>query len=55
MHLATEHEVAELLGIPSTVTQASLFPVAYTVGTDFRPAARPPAETITFWDTWGHN
>jgi nitroreductase len=53
MHLAKEQEVAELLGIPDTVTQAALFPVAYTIGTDFRPAARPPAETITYWDTWG--
>ncbi|OBG35022.1 nitroreductase [Mycobacterium alsense] len=53
MHLARELEVAELLGIPPTATQAALFPVAYTVGTDFRPASRPPAETITFWDTWG--
>ncbi len=53
MHLAKEQEVAELLGIPPTVTQAALFPVAYTVGTDFRPASRPPAETITFWDSWG--
>jgi nitroreductase len=53
MHLAKEQEVAELLGIPATVTQAALFPVAYTIGSDFRPAARPPAETITFWNTWG--
>lgn len=53
MHLAKEKEVAELLGIPDTVTQAALFPVAYTIGTDFRPAARPPAETVTFWDSWG--
>jgi nitroreductase len=53
MHLAREREVAELLGIPDTVTQAALFPVAYTIGTDFRPASRPPAETITFWDSWG--
>jgi nitroreductase len=52
MHLAKEQEVAELLGIPATVTQAALFPVAYTIGTDFRPAARPPAETVTYWDTW---
>jgi nitroreductase len=52
MHLAKEQEVAELLGIPPTVTQAALFPVAYTVGTDFKPAARPPAETITFWNSW---
>lgn len=53
MHLAKEREVAELLGIPDTVTQAALFPVAYTIGTDFRPAARPPAESITFFDEWG--
>jgi nitroreductase len=53
MHLAKEQEVAELLGIPATVTQAALFPVAYTIGTNFRPASRPPAEEITLWDTWG--
>jgi len=52
MHLFKEKEVAELLGIPATVTQAALFPVAYTIGTDFRPASRPPAESITYWDTW---
>jgi nitroreductase len=55
MHLAKEQEVAELLGIPDTVTQAALFPVAYTIGTDFRPAARPPVESITFWDSWGES
>ena len=53
MHLAMEQEVAGLLGIPDTVTQAALFPVAYTIGTDFRPAVRPPAETVTYWDSWG--
>jgi nitroreductase len=55
MHLAKEQEVARLLGIPATVTQAALFPVAYTIGTDFHPASRPPAETITFWNTWGED
>jgi nitroreductase len=55
MHLAKEREVGELLGIPATATQAALFPVAYTIGTDFRPAVRPPAETITFWNTWGEH
>ncbi len=53
MHLAKEQEVAEVLGIPPTVTQAALFPVAYTIGGSFRPASRPPAETVTFWDSWG--
>ena len=53
LHLFKEQEVAELLGIPDTVTQVALFPVAHTVGTDFKPAARPPVEEITFWDRWG--
>jgi nitroreductase len=55
MHLAKEQEVGELLGIPATAMQAALFPVAYTIGTDFRPAVRPPAETVTFFDTWGEH
>lgn len=54
LHLVKEREVAELLDIPDTVTQVALFPVAYTLGTDFKPASRPPAETVTSWDTWGH-
>jgi nitroreductase len=53
LHLVKEREVAELLGIPDTVTQAALFPVAYTIGTDFKPAARPSVSTITSWNTWG--
>jgi nitroreductase len=55
LHLARERDVAAVLDIPETVTQAALFPVAYTIGTDFRPAARPPAETITFWNSWGES
>jgi nitroreductase len=53
LHLAKEKEVAELLGSPDGGTQVALFPVAYTIGTDFKPAKRPPAETITSWNTWG--
>ncbi len=53
LHLAKEREVAELLGIPDGVTQVALFPVAYTIGTDFKPAQRPPVEEITSWNTWG--
>ena len=52
-HLWNEAAAAELLGIPETVMQVAMFPVAYTVGTDFRPADRPPPETVTFWDEWG--
>ena len=52
LHLAYEKEAGELLGIPDTVTQAALIPVAYTVGTDFKPAARRPVEKITYWNGW---
>jgi nitroreductase len=53
LHLFKEEEIAELLGIPADVTQVALFPVAHTVGTDFKPASRPPVEDITYWDSWG--
>jgi nitroreductase len=53
LHLFKEADVASLLGIPDNMTQVALFPVAYTVGTDFKPAKRPPAEDITYFDTWG--
>ena len=48
-----EREAAELLGIPfDEYTQAGLFPIAYTVGTDFKPAKRLPAEEVSHWDQW---
>ncbi len=53
LHLYREREAAELLGIPESVMQIALLPVAYTVGTDFRPADRPPPERIVHWDRWG--
>ena len=43
---------AELLGIPAGFSQVGMFPIAYTVGTDFKPAARLPLELILHWDTW---
>ena len=52
LHLPFEAEAAELLGIPSTVTQVALLPVARTVGTDFKPGRRRPVEEITYWDGW---
>jgi nitroreductase len=48
-----EKQAAELLGIPfDQYAQGGLFPIAYTKGTDFRPAKRLPAEQLTHWDTW---
>ena len=53
LHLPSEREAAEVLGIPfDHVTQAGLFPVAYTVGTDFRPATRLPLDRVLHWDGW---
>jgi len=53
LHLMQEQAVADLLGIPfGEVQQVCLSPIAYTKGTDFRPAARPDPETIIHWDAW---
>ena len=52
LHLAYEREAGEILGIPDTVTQAALIPVAYTIGDDFKPAKRRPVEKITYWNAW---
>ncbi len=53
LHLAYEQDAAEVLGIPETVTQTALIPVAYYTGEDFKPAARRPIETVTYWNNWG--
>lgn len=52
LHIMHADEVAADLGIPDTVTQACLIPVAYTKGTDFKPAARRPVSEITYWNGW---
>ncbi|MBW2289169.1 MAG: nitroreductase family protein [Deltaproteobacteria bacterium] len=52
LHLFHEEEVRRLFDMPDDVLQAALLPVAYTRGVDFTPTARPPAETITFWNRW---
>jgi nitroreductase len=53
VHLMMEREVSEVLGIPfDTVQQVCLSPLAHTVGTDFKPAKRPPADSVIHWDAW---
>ncbi len=49
-HLHREREMAGLLGIPEHYTQAGLFPVAWTLGTDFRPAWRRPVAEVLAWN-----
>lgn len=48
-----EKEAAELLGIPyEKVSQGGLFPIAYTIGTEFKPAKREPLSKVLHWDKW---
>jgi nitroreductase len=51
--LEGERKAAEVLGIPfAKVTQGGMFPIAYTKGTDFKPATRLPLDKVLHWDTW---
>jgi nitroreductase len=53
LHLMFEQEAAEVLGIPyAKITQAALIPVAYTQGTDFKPAPRESLDTVLHWNGW---
>jgi nitroreductase len=52
LHLLREREMGDLLGIPDTETQAGLFPVAYTIGTDFKQADRSKSEAQIRWNHW---
>jgi nitroreductase len=52
LHLVHEQETAQLLGLPPTLTQAVLLPVAYYTGDDFKPAPRSPARERIHWNGW---
>lgn len=53
LHLMFEEEVADVLGIPfGEVSQALLTPLAFTKGTDFKPANRPEPQSIMHVDGW---
>ncbi|MYR08014.1 nitroreductase [Gordonia sp. SID5947] len=52
LHLAYEREISQLLGIPDGVHQGVLMPVAYTKGTDFRPAGRRPLADVLHHNRW---
>jgi len=52
LHLPYAGEVGEALGIPDTVTQLACILTAYHTGDDFKPAARKPAESVTYWNAW---
>jgi len=52
LHLVNEQEAAGLLGIPRTVTQVALIPVAYYTGESFTPARRRPVEEVVYVNAW---
>jgi len=52
LHLGFEAEAGELLGIPDTVSQVALIPVAYYTGDTFKPGTRRPVEEITYLNRW---
>ena len=55
VHLLYEREAAEVVGIPyEQVRQYALIPVAYTVGTDFKPAARN-LDSVLSWNNWSRS
>ncbi len=48
-----ERAAADVLGIPcDDYSQAGMIPVAYTLGTEFRPAKRLAPGEVTRWDRW---
>lgn len=53
LHLLHEEEVAGILGIPfDTVMQTALSPLAFTIGTDFKPAKNRDIDRALHVDTW---
>lgn len=53
LHLRYEKETAEILGIPfEEMRQFALSPIAYTQGTDFKPATRVDMDRVVSWNTY---
>lgn len=53
LHLPNERDVADLLGIPyDEVSQVALIPLAWSQGTDFKPARRKPMEGVVHLNRW---
>jgi nitroreductase len=52
LHLIQEQEAADLLGLPDTVMQGALIPVAHTLGTDFKPGPRRDLSRVIHDNAW---
>lgn len=52
-HLTYEQEMADVLEIPwANVVQVALSPIAYTIGTDFKPGPRADHDAFLHWNRW---
>jgi nitroreductase len=54
LHLHSEKEVAEILGIPDHATQVALLPIGHTIGTDFKLAERKSIDAVAFLNSWNN-
>jgi nitroreductase len=52
LHLMFEKEVGDLLGIPDSATQTGMIPVAFYLGTEFKPALRVPVGDVLGWNRY---
>ncbi len=52
LHLRSEGAVAALLGIPDDYMQVAMIPMAYTIGTDFKPAPRKSLDQVLHVNQW---
>ena len=53
LHLMHEKEIAEMLGIPyDEYMQIAMIPIAYTKGTNFKPAYRPDVQSVMHFNNW---
>ena len=53
LHLPFEREVGNIVGIPvEEVTQIAMIPVAFTLGTKFKAAARRPLNEVMRLNAW---
>jgi len=51
--LIDELRTAEIVGIPhAEITICAITPVAYAIGTEFRPALRPEPDEVIHWEVW---
>ncbi|GAB0105708.1 nitroreductase family protein [Nocardia sp. JMUB6875] len=52
-HAPLERELSAILGVPyDDVMLAAFLPLAYTLGTDFKPAVRVPRDRVLHWQRW---